>query len=181
MTETDITKINCKEATSESIKTEPVISGEEISLRSEYTKHFRTESGTYIATSYNEPIHYSVNGKWEAVDNTPVKTENGKYIVSKTSTPISFPADIRNDYITISNGDGLIAFRLDKKAAENNLSDKSASIKVETKEQTNSGESEYKKAISVDTKHSTLTYDNIFKNGYLEHAISSSVLKKYYY
>lgn len=62
MTETDITKINCKEATSESIKTEPVISGEEISLRSEYTKHFRTESGTYIAASYNEPIHYSVNG-----------------------------------------------------------------------------------------------------------------------
>lgn len=46
------------------------IVSEVIENREEYSKHFKLETGTYIAVSYTEPVNYMKDGKWEEIDNT---------------------------------------------------------------------------------------------------------------
>lgn len=46
------------------------IISEVVEKREEYVKHFKMESGTFMAASYTEPVNYLKDGKWEEIDNT---------------------------------------------------------------------------------------------------------------
>ena len=51
-------------------RAEEKIVNEVIENRDEYSKHFKLETGNYIAVSYTEPVNYLKDGKWEEIDNT---------------------------------------------------------------------------------------------------------------
>lgn len=48
----------------------PIILEENISLRSEYEKHFIMSDGSYTTVTYNEPVHCNKNAEWLEIDNT---------------------------------------------------------------------------------------------------------------
>lgn len=49
------------------------IISEDVDKRDKYSKQFRLDDGSYMAVSYNIPIHYqNGNGKWEDFDNSLV-------------------------------------------------------------------------------------------------------------
>ena len=167
------------------------------SLRDEYTKHFRCEDGSFIAATYNEPIHYRVNNRWEEIDNTLVSDsegvsvesvayKNAKYSITKTSTPITFPENINNGKITIKNGNNTVSFGAKSNSAnaesvanistpENLTSNEVLKSETKIKSQT---EIEKDKSLISNVKASALAYPNAFDNAYLEYQASSSMLKE---
>lgn len=175
----------------------PVIVGEVEKLRDEYTKHFRCEDGTFIAATYNTPVHYEENGEWKEIDNTLVtntnnnvakssNVSNGKYSITKTSTPITFPESINNGKITIANGDNVISF-----GVKNNVSNTSSVATVSAPEELVSysiaslqAENEVQSIEEIntelvaDTRNSAITYANAFENASVEYEVSSSIIKE---
>ena len=173
----------------------PEIIGEVVSLRDEYTKHFRCEDGSFVATVYNTPVHYQEDGEWKEIDNTLVANSNtakttsinnAKYTVTKTSTPITFPENINGGKISITNGDNIITFGVKKdiSIATSNatvLSPEelvSTSISSLQSEETSLNIEENNMKIAVDTQKSAITYENVFNNASLEYEVSSSIIKE---
>ena len=173
----------------------PEIIGEVVSLRDEYTKHFRCEDGSFVATVYNTPVHYQEDGEWKEIDNTLVANSNtakttsinnAKYTVTKTSTPITFPENINGGKISITNGDNIITFGVknDISIASSNatvLSPEelvSTSISSLQSEETSLNIEENNMKIAVDTQKSAITYENVFNNASLEYEVSSSIIKE---
>ncbi len=172
--------------------------GEVESLRDEYTKHFRCDDGSFVAAIYNEPVHYQENGEWKEIDNTLVANNNygdtarvasinnAKYTISETSTPITFPKDINNGRITITNGNNIISFG-PKNGISNNTSvatisapeelDSSTITNLQTNEEIQNIK-ENKTELAVATKNSAITYDNVFENASIEYEVSSSIIKE---
>ena len=56
---------------------ESIIVSEVIEKREKYSKHFKLESGSYMAVSYTEPVNYLKDGKWEEIDNTLIAGTDG--------------------------------------------------------------------------------------------------------
>lgn len=55
----------------EYVSTEDVHVVEEIvDRRTEYTKVFQLSNGLYLASVYETPVHYEMNGQWAEIDNT---------------------------------------------------------------------------------------------------------------
>ncbi len=173
------------------------IVGEVESLRDEYTKHFRCEDGSYILATYNEPVHYRVNDEWEEIDNTIVSSSEGifsktstdkdaKYSITKTSTPITFPENINDGKITITNGNNIISF-----GAKSNTSSSKSVAKVSAPEKLTSTEilkvdatnqqkvdTEIDGNLALNVQSSALVYPDAFDNAYLEYEASSSMVKE---
>lgn len=173
------------------------IVGEVESLRDEYTKHFRCEDGSYILATYNEPVHYRVNDEWEEIDNTIVSSSEGifsktstdkdaKYSITKTSTPITFPENINDGKITITNGNNIISF-----GAKSNASSSKSVAKVSAPEKLTSTEilkvdatnqqkvdTETDENLALNVQSSALVYPDAFDNAYLEYEASSSMVKE---
>ncbi len=100
-----------------SIDKESPIIGEDESLRSADTKHFRKADGSYVAAVYGSPVHYEKNGKWEEVDNTLVPiVENGKtvgYEAKSRDNKITLPTKLgKNQFITMSDPSDKYTIRL---------------------------------------------------------------------
>lgn len=95
---------------------------EDVSLRGEYEKHFLMSDGSYIATSYNEPVHHLVDGKWEEIDNTlqlQTDTEGiSRYRTVDGITDVSFAKSIQNDLVTMKNDKYSISWGVTKKTTD---------------------------------------------------------------
>lgn len=77
---------------------EDTILGEDISRREEFVKHFILSNGTRKAVSYNQPVHYFVNGEWKDIDNTLVLDESqGLYKNRDSSFNVTFGEDLGAD------------------------------------------------------------------------------------
>lgn len=166
-------------------------------LRDEYTKHFRCEDGSFVAAMYNEPAHYQENGVWEEIDNTVhvndnasieknVVSNNAKYAITKTSTPITFPESINDGKITISKNNNIITFGAkDNSTATASVATISTSdelistsitktIEAETIQPVNKNQA----ALLSDNRSSAITYNNVFENASIEYEVSSSMIKE---
>ena len=96
----------------------PEIIGEEESLRDENEKHFRMSDGTYIAVSYDAPVHYrNAKGEWEDIDNsfTYVSDAKGDAVYRSENAVVSseFSADLSDGMLFSSEiGDASVSMHL---------------------------------------------------------------------
>ncbi len=168
------------------------IIGEVENLRDEYTKHFRCADGSFVAAVYNEPVHYLNGEKWEEISNTLTsktddtlsETKNeAKYFVDKTATPITFPENINEGKITITNNDNVISFgaKTAKSKIDNDVviskGEELLSVSIAKSDNTTSSQDK-EDALIVNSDNNAITYSNVFENAYLEYEMSSSVLKE---
>ena len=164
---------------SPSIEEAPVrILEEAPQLRDAYSKNFINEGGSFTAVRYSEPVHYQEQGAWQPVDYTPISMEDGSYQITKTDTPISFPADIRSGWITVQDDTHAIAFGVQANESGTPLSEEEPMVTVETETLDFSDLSENERVIAVDTKHSAVTYSKVFVTGDLKYDIGSAKLKE---
>lgn len=86
-------------------ETQSVIDCEDITLRDEFTKHFKMSDGSYTATVYNEPIHQLVDGAWVEVDNTLTFSTSAKGIAQYQTvnglTDVRFAQSFGNELVTM--------------------------------------------------------------------------------
>lgn len=187
---TEIIDINASE-------TEPEIVGEVVSLRGEYTKHFRREDGSFVAAIYNEPVHYQKNGVWEEVDNTIMVTNNTAssnatvnsadksdsiYTISKTANPVTFPSDIKTGKISVSHNGKSISFGV-KNNKNTNTEKLSALSSTDNKVSVSKIEpqlvnEQIDDKVAVNTNNSKITYNDAFDNAYLTYEASASMIKE---
>ena len=178
-------------------ETEPEIVGEVVSLRGEYTKHFRREDGSFVAAIYNEPVHYQKNGVWEEVDNTIMVTNNtassnatvnsankldSSYTISKTATPITFPSDIKTGKISVSHNGKSISFGV-KNSKSTNTAKRSTLSSADNKVSVSKIEpqlvnEQIDDKLAVNTNNSKITYNDAFENAYLTYEASASMIKE---
>ncbi|MBR1811634.1 MAG: hypothetical protein IJ766_08325, partial [Clostridia bacterium] len=89
------------------------IVGEDETKRDETTKHFRCSDGSYIAASYNYPVHYASADGWRELDFSLNKTKNADgetvyTIADGQNYDVSVPQDIFADALTYTYGDYVI-------------------------------------------------------------------------
>lgn len=78
---------------------------EEVSLRSENVKTFQTDDGGYIATLYDEPVHYYEDAQWKEIDNslvpvpepTPAGTPAAQTAMA-SAQPVSYMENAANSF-----------------------------------------------------------------------------------
>ena len=91
--------------------TESPIVQEDISKRGEFEKHFICEDGSYIAATYNEPIHIkSSSGQWEEIDNTLSVIDNQITNKNKQFQTTFSHSATSNKMVSLSNEDAKISW-----------------------------------------------------------------------
>ncbi len=154
--------------------------------RTEYTKHFRLTDGSYIAASYNEPVHYEKNGKWAEIDNTLVLQEiDGKnyYVNKESDEKIMLPQKFEDGGITIESSTGH-TFTLSPVDSNNNSILKTQLKDIADLQSAKSLDSEVSfsdekmSKMAVDNISSGIKYYDVFDNADLEYIVTSSRLKE---
>ena len=104
----------------EEYKLLPIITGEDTSLRTEKTKVFSCDDGSYIAATYTTPIHYQDDeGNWCEIDNALTFTQDTVITVDKNVTTTTLPLE-SNKHINLKNGNDTLSW-----SATANFSDRS--------------------------------------------------------
>lgn len=83
----DINEEIATDITANEAEESPIV-GEDTTRRTSNEKHFRKADGSFVQISYDEPIHYEKDGKWEEIDNTLIekqRTDGSKYLTNKAS------------------------------------------------------------------------------------------------
>lgn len=79
---------------------------EDITKRGTYEKHFLLDDGSYIAVSYDEPVHYQQNGEWIEIDNTLVSLDKGdgsrRYITKSGFMNVAFSDKVEDSMVYLS-------------------------------------------------------------------------------
>lgn len=109
-----------EDAYTEALQNEKILF-EETTLREESIKHFRLENGTYLAVSYDAPVHYrGENGKWIDFDNTLRPMTSAKdnevtsYRVKNGNSQRIFASNANaDDLLTLQKEDVSVAFSLE--------------------------------------------------------------------
>ena len=84
--------------------------------RDEYSKQFRLDDGTYMAVSYNQPIHYkNDNGEWVEYNNSLIDTSESTATDDEVS---AYSEDSTDEYTNQSSN---IKVNYSKKSKENNM------------------------------------------------------------
>ncbi len=156
------------------------------SRRTEYTKHFRLTDGTYIAATYNEPVHYKKDGVWQEIDNTLKLQEidgESYYVNTASDEKFMLPRKLGENSIKIESSSGhtisisplesnnTSIFKTQLKDVENLQTVKSLDSKSEIDEATLS-------QMSLDNKSSGIKYNDIFDGADLEYIVTPSSLKE---
>ena len=106
--------VDVPEESKEAVKTSEIVC-ELVEKRDEMTKHFAMTDGTIKAYIYPQNVHYMENGKYEEIDNTLVKTEEGGktyYKNKKNDFTVKMPEAFTDDYIEFSDENGYVSFKL---------------------------------------------------------------------
>jgi hypothetical protein len=94
------------------------ILGEEESLRTEDTKHFRLSDGSFVAVSYGTAVHFQdETGAWQDIVNTPALTmdqsQSEIYRIINGETAILFAASTQaGNLFAVSSNDVSVSFSL---------------------------------------------------------------------
>ncbi len=177
-------------------------------LREENTKHFLCEDGSYIATTYSEPIHYKENGEWKEIDNTlklsnKVKSSSGKamYVPKSADTEVKIPQSFSDGQkISLTKKGHTISFgvsqdksvKLSKTATVvNNIEELSSNVqpdKVELHNKTliastdseNYGEiTKYNnEVVAIENQAGAIVYEDVFESADLEYVVTTNSIKE---
>lgn len=98
---------------------EATIVGEVMEARDEYEKHFRLSDGSFIAASYDTPVHYLDDGQWVDIDNTLTAVQSfddsgtSSYIAVNDDTTQVFSADLSTGTVlTTESGNSSLTMTL---------------------------------------------------------------------
>ena len=155
-------------------ETNSPIVDEQISKRTEYSKTFLREDGSFTKVVTVDPIHYAENGKWEDIDNTLTLTKDANrkdvYSNSQNSFSIEAPKTMnKNSGFIVLNDKYGISFKV------NNMSESSAVI--DNSSDLNE-EQDAVKRVNLNQKTSEIKYKNILNNTDLEYVVSSEKVKE---
>lgn len=67
---------------------QPTITEELSSKRSQFTKQFAMSDGSFTAVTYSMPVHYKKNGAWSEIDTTLTKSGKKKYKTKSTDLSV---------------------------------------------------------------------------------------------
>ncbi len=172
-------------------------------LREEYVKHFVCEDGSYIAATYNDPVHYKEDGQWKEIDNSlkltaDMKSSSGKamYTPKAGTVDVKIPQNFEsgqkvsatNKGYTISFGanHNKIIYQNKPVAVVKEVEDLSSSKltdKAEVAQKTTvSNESEIttfnNEAMTVENQAGAVVYEDVFSNADLEYIVSTNSIKE---
>jgi RHS repeat-associated protein len=162
-----------------------LIIGEEASLRTDNTKVFRCEDGTFLAAVYATPVHYQDKpGHWKDINNTLM--DGGTSLqTAATDTPVSVPKDITRDSLELSDAEHTIGFRV---VAEESNSLTAQSTLVEIQEDVPQLASQTMQAKSIEEQNaeimeaqqvkSDVVYRDLFSGADLEYEILPGRVKE---
>ena len=91
----------------------PTIVGEEVTLRGESEKHFRLSDGSFLAVTYDSPVHYLDSmGKWQDINNLPIMAVDAEgesiYQIANGDKSTVFPS-VLSDGVLFSTAFGNVA------------------------------------------------------------------------
>ena len=93
------------------IAPEPQIVEEVVGKRTEYTKEYLLDNGTFVAAVYNEPVHFQKDGQWKEIDNTLVARDDGTYTNTEGVWNVQFPQQLsKNNAISITKDGYTVSF-----------------------------------------------------------------------
>lgn len=177
-------------------------------LREENAKHFICEDGSYIVSTYNDPIHYKEDGQWKEIDNnlklsSDVKSSMRKAVytteagIVDVKIPQSFSAGEKvsatNKGYTISfgaNHDKIIYAQKPtavvkdvEDLASSKLTDKTVVARASaTSEVSSSADNEIaafnSEAMTVKNQAGAVVYENVFGNDDLEYIVTTNTIKE---
>ena len=177
-------------------------------LREENTKHFLCEDGSYIATTYSEPVHYKENGEWKEIDNTlklsnNVKSSSGKamYVPKSTDTEVKIPQSFSDGQkISLTKKGHTISFgvsqdknvKLNRIATVvNNLEELSSNVQPNKAELHNktlitSTDSEKygeitkynNEVVAIENQAGAIVYEGVFESADLEYVVTTNSIKE---
>ena len=85
--------------------------GEVIEKRTEYTKEFLLDNGSFVAAVYNEPVHFEEDGQWKEIDNTLVSKADGTYANTDGVWDVRFPQMLsQGNHISITKDGYTLSF-----------------------------------------------------------------------
>ena len=125
--------------TEETFDESPIV-GEDVARRDRDEKHFRKKDGTYLQVSYNEPVHYQVNGEWKDIDNTLIKktdTAGQTYLVNKASDiKVALPASAgKQKEVSITYGNYTLGWTMAGQSAVLSQVKQPAELETSSREQ----------------------------------------------
>ena len=86
---------------------------EAVDRRTEYSKAFQLDNGTYVAAVYAQPIHYEVNGQWEDIDNTLQINTDGTFSNKAGMWNVQLPQQLSgSDAVTVVKNGYTLSFRM---------------------------------------------------------------------
>ncbi len=173
------------------------ILGEVEELRSENTKYFRHQDGTYTAAMYAEPVHYKdAEGKYKDTDYTlelnskKLSTANkATYTPAASGLDVRIPQDFANgQQLTVSKEGHTVGMGV---TAQNNGVAELSAVKAEVKNglgdeprdttdtiKDNKIEADNAKLMELKKRSSSVTYKDIFPGADLEYIITSGRIKE---
>ena len=177
---------------------ESPIVGEDTTRRTSNEKHFRKADGSFVQISYDEPIHYEKDGKWEEIDNTLIekqRTDGSKYLTNKasdvdvelpTSSGTKNPVKISHNGYTLSwNLKNQLAVSPDiKQPAElerEELSQQKAASTVSTQSMLSKQQriiQENEEKVQLKNKHSAAIYPDMLPGTDIQYDVQSNGVKE---
>lgn len=155
------------------------IISEDVDKRDKYSKQFRLDDGSYMAVSYNMPIHYqNGNGKWEDYDNslvdgadtsTATKEINSDELANKKSNlDISYSKETKEkDMVKIKSDKYLVSW------GYKNTNKVKANV-VTDNEQLDGNE----KYIALKKLTSEVLYENVYNNVDIQYIATTVGIKE---
>jgi hypothetical protein len=96
---------------------ETVSRNELVEERTEYSKKYRMEDGTYTSVVYSVPVHYEKAGEWKEINNTLLScTADGETVYHNAagSLIVSFPESMTGEEpVTVKKDGHTLSFRLE--------------------------------------------------------------------
>lgn len=157
-------------------------------LRDEYTKHIRFSDGSYMAVSYDMPVHrLDKEGKWQDIDNSisadALLSSSVASAYKTGDSRVSFGGN--KDKLLVINEDG---YTITLGAADSISSDKELSLDATSKAVLLSSRfenkadredmSEKEKAVHLEKLSSSFTYENAISGADIEYVLSSNSVKE---
>ena len=161
-------------------RAEEKIVNEVVENREEYSKHFKLETGTYIAVSYTEPVNYLKDGKWEEIDNTltaGTDKELGDIFQNKSN---SYKAIFSKSV----NSSRLVTMQKDQYSISWSLNTKKNSGILNTEAEVKNSDSKEKnltnneKMMDASKSRSTVTYKSVLPDIDLRYTVAPEKIKE---
>jgi RHS repeat-associated protein len=165
-----------QEKTSKADTMEAPLIGEDVTRRTENSKHFRRSDGSYTAVVYGTPVHYLSNGKLVDIDNTLTEDNDSDEAQTTNQKSEIYSTHGNNFHVKFakkSTGKYLIKLKKDKISIDWSLL--SPKNKVEGKKTNPKGSSDPTQLTKL---YSQMQYNDILSDTDLQYIVTPTGLKE---